>query len=99
MQLSVEALLLSFDGIIRLFPGVPADFDGAFCGLKARGGFTVSAKMRGGRLLGAEIHSAENARVRLFDSGITVLGKKCESCENVLCFDILAGETVEIISK
>ncbi len=99
MQLSVEALLLSFDGVIRLFPGVPADFDGAFKGLKARGGFTVSAKMQGGKLVCAEIRSAENAKVKIFDSGISVVKKSCERQGDLLCFDISAGEAVEIISK
>ncbi len=101
LQLSTEMLLSSFDGIIRLFPGIPEDFDGGFKGLKARGGFTVSAKAKNGRLVSAEISSVENAKVKILDTGITVVGKKCEkSVEhgmNVVTFDILEGETVEII--
>lgn len=101
MQLSTEAMLSSYDGIIRLFPGVPEDFDGSFCGLKARGGLTVSAKAKGGKLMSAEIYSPKSRKVKLLDSGISVLGKKCENSieygMKIVSFDILAGETVEIL--
>ena len=101
MQLSLETLLSSFDGIIRLFPGIPEDFSGSFEGLKARGGFTVSARAECGRLKSAEIYSEKAATVKLCDSGISVVGKSCtRSLEygiKVLSFDISAGEKVEII--
>ena len=103
MQLSVESLLSSYDGIIRLFAGVPEDFEGAFEGLKARGGFTVSARAVAGKPLSATIYSEKASKVKLLDNGIKVIGKECEIlCEygmKILAFDISAGEAVEIHAK
>ena len=100
MQLATEMLLSSYDGIIRLFPGVPEDFDGSFEGLKARGGFTISAVARDGKLSSAEIYCAKNAKVKILDTGIRVEGKTTESSTEyglpVLTFDIISGETVKI---
>lgn len=51
LLLSTETLLQSWGGMIRLFPCVPAEFSGSFEGLRAEGGWLVSAKMERGRLL------------------------------------------------
>ena len=103
IQLSTEALISSYDGIIRLFPAVPDDFSGSFDSLKARGGFTVSARAENGALVTARISSEKNRTVRLLDTGVTVVAKQVErrvECgNNLLVFDISAGESVEITSK
>lgn len=52
---ATEALLQSYGGIIRLFPGVPAGFSGQFHHFLAQGGFEVSAEMRNGKALWVQI--------------------------------------------
>ena len=100
LQLSTESLLQSYDGIIRLFPGTPADFDGAFYNLSAKGGFTVSAKMKSGKLVSATVKSKRKATVKLLNSGLSVIGKSVTESEEygapILIFDMCEGETVEI---
>ena len=49
--ISTEALLQSWDGEVRVFPGVPANFTGSFTNLLAKGGRLVSAEMRNGKLI------------------------------------------------
>jgi len=53
--IATESLLQSWDGEIRLFPGVPADFTGEFRNLLAQGGKRVSAKMVKGKVVWKEI--------------------------------------------
>lgn len=47
-----EMLLQSYDGVLRLFPAVPDDWEGAFT-LYAVGGFTVSARRDRSGVIGA----------------------------------------------
>lgn len=56
--LGAEALLQSWGGEIRLFPGVPADFTGEFRNFLAQGGQRVSAKMVDGKVVWKEIKAA-----------------------------------------
>lgn len=63
--MACEALLQSHGGEIRLFPGVPEDFSGSFSRLIAEGGFTVSAIMRKGRLIRAEITAGRDGMCRV----------------------------------
>lgn len=62
---ATETLIQSFDGIVRLFPGVPNDFDGEFYNLRAKGGFYVSGKMENGRLTYAEIRAKVDSTLKL----------------------------------
>ena len=55
LLLAGESLLQGWDGEIRLFPSVPEDFSGKFENFRAKGGFTVSAEMKNGRLVSHEI--------------------------------------------
>lgn len=42
-----DMMLLSFDGIIHVFPGIPADMPARFFSLRAPGGFLITAEKRG----------------------------------------------------
>ena len=51
VRTTLENLLQSGDGEIRLFPNVPPHFTGRFADLPAHGGYSVSAEMQDGRLV------------------------------------------------
>ena len=53
--IATESLLQSWDGEMRLFPGVPANFTGSFKNLLAQGGIRVSAEMKDGKLVSKTI--------------------------------------------
>jgi len=98
---TLETLLQSFDGIINLFPGVPEDFKGAFYGLRAKGGYTVSGK-KDKKGIVAKIKAKEDGVLKIYDYGFTAnvpyetetnFGKKC------LVIKIKKGQTVVIKSK
>ena len=51
-----EALLQSHEGYINILPALPKQWkDGSFKGLRARGGYEVSAEWRGGRVTSYEV--------------------------------------------
>ncbi len=66
---AAEAMLQSWGGIIRLFPGVPADFSGKFYRMLTRGAFEVSAEMKKGKVTSCTIRALANGRFRLLDPG------------------------------
>jgi len=57
-----EMLLMSHNGVLRLFPVWPKDKDARFATLRAWGAFLVSAELKGGVVRNVEIHS-EKGRV------------------------------------
>ena len=66
LMLSSEALCQSWGGEIRLFPSVPENFTGRFENFRARGGYSVSAEMRDGRLVDYSIRGgASGVAVRV----------------------------------
>jgi alpha-L-fucosidase 2 len=61
-----EMLIQSHDGEIALLPALPQQWSsGSFSGLRARGGFEVSASWAGGALVGTQVTSLAGGRVRL----------------------------------
>ncbi len=74
-----EFLLQSVDNKIRLFPCWPSGKDAQFTGLRAQGGFVVSAEFANGRVASATIESTVGKQLRLLSPWKTayVNGKKC----------------------
>lgn len=89
--MACETLLQSHGGEIRLFPGVPEDFSGSFRNLIAEGGFTVSALMRKGRLIRAEITASQDGMCRIRLNDKTVQEKYFRKNEKMKIKGILAA--------
>ena len=59
LMLASEALCQGWGGEIRLFPSVPDGFTGRFENFRVRGGYTVSASMRDGKVVDCRIDGAK----------------------------------------
>ena len=73
-----EMLLQDHTGRINLFPAVPADWkDISFDGLRAAGAFVVSAEMKDGKLVRAEITAEQGGLLRVLDKFGSEYEMKC----------------------
>lgn len=75
-----EFLLQSVGNKIRLFPCWPANQDARFSGLRAQGGFVVSAEFRDGRVASAIVESDAGRELCLLSPWKTIYvnGRKCD---------------------
>jgi hypothetical protein len=84
-----EMLLQSHTGVIEIFPAIPAEWrDVSFRQLRAQGAFLVSAELKDGRVVSAEIHSERGGtcRVKSPDDG------------TILTLDFDPGQTRQLIN-
>lgn len=66
MEAVQEMLLQSWNGVVRVFPAMPAQWaDAGFCGLRAEGGFQVTAERKAGRTTRIEVLSTVGGPLRL----------------------------------
>jgi hypothetical protein len=94
-----ELLLQSVEDIIRVFPAWPEELDASFAGLRAQGGFLVTAEQRGGELVRLEITSTVGGKLQLLSPWPTikvngVLRRQNHEADarGVLMIDTKAGE-------
>ncbi len=75
-----EFLVQSVGGILRVFPCWPKELDASFTGLRAQGGYLVSATQREGDVVKIEITPSVSGELRLLSpwSSIEVNGKILE---------------------
>lgn len=68
-----EMLMQSHEGMLSLLPALPECLpDGSFTGLRARGGITVDAEWRAGRITALTItaHKPTNVKIELPGEGV-----------------------------
>ena len=97
-----EFLLQSVGNKIRLFPCWPADQDASFSGLRAQGGFVVSAELRDGRVASATIVSDAGKELCLLSPWKTIYvnGKKGEpGPDGLLTLKTRKGEVFRFSEK
>lgn len=102
-----EMLLQGRNGIVRVFPAVPAAWrDAAFETLRAPGAFLVSAKLAAGRVAEVRIVAEKGGRLRLADPfggfGFSVSGVRPDRVaarDGILEIDFGAGEGVVFAAR
>ena len=94
-----DMLLQSWGGVVRVFPAVPGAWaDVSFEGLRAEGGYRVSASRKAGRTVAVAIRAERDGRLRLRDAfrGAPVTwsrGDMTKAHDDYLVF-LRAGETL-----
>ena len=68
-----ELLLQSVENVIRIFPAWPKDKDARFAGLRAQGGFLVTAEQKLGKVDRVEITSTVGGKLRLVSPWVETL--------------------------
>jgi hypothetical protein len=99
-----EMLIQSYDGIIRIAPALPSDWDAAFSGFLTVGAFEMDAEIIGGQVQLLAVHSLKGNRFRVLNpwagQAVKVLrdGKEVPFAEKdgVITFDTEAGASYEI---
>ena len=99
-----EMLIQSCDGVIRLAPAVPPEWDASFSGFLTVGAFEVDAEITGGRARSASVTSLNGNRCRMINPWagreITVrLGRKAHpftEAAGVISFETKPGKTYAI---
>jgi hypothetical protein len=98
-RMITELLLQSVDNVIRVFPAWPKDKDAEFAGLRAQGGFLVSACQTGGVVGGVTIESTSGGTVRLVSpwvgSAIQVIEQQTEHAVTVTVGDAFVSFPTE----
>lgn len=89
--LTAELLVQSVGGIVRVFPAWPKEHDARFTGLRAEGGFLVSAEQRAGRVVKLEITSTVGGRLRLLDPWTNEVGERESKRGETMVFTAPAG--------
>jgi alpha-L-fucosidase 2 len=101
-----EMLLQSHAGEIELLPALPGAWsEGSFRGLPARGGFSVSAAWRAGRLANAEITATQTGPCqvrsaqpfRVTRNGIEIAASTARLDSNQAVFPAEAGSSYQIL--
>lgn len=83
-----EMLLQSHDGVVRLFPAIPASWENvSFTNLRAIGAFVVSAELKEGRLIKATVHAEKGGMLRI----------QLPGSEEVKIFEMKENQTVDCI--
>jgi alpha-L-fucosidase 2 len=95
VALAIQQMLLqSDDGVIRVFPAVPASWRHAeFTSLRAAGGFLVSARMAAGRVLEVEIRAETGGRCVMADP----FAERGAVAPPFRRFTLAAGEVVRLL--
>ena len=92
-----ELLMQSVESKIRVFPCWPADQDARFTGLRAQGGFLVSAEQKDGRVVKLEITSTVGGKLQLVSPWETIRrgGEVLEQgVHGLITLDTQKGETL-----
>ncbi len=102
-RMITELLLQSVNGVIRIFPAWPKNKDAEFAGLRAQGGFLVSARQTGGQISDVTIASTAGGEVRFVNpwpgSTVRVTAKKeirYRETNGIVSLPTQAGETYQV---
>jgi len=92
-----EMLIQSHADAIELIPTLPEEWqNGSFSGLRARGGYTVSASWQEGKLCKAHITADHDGICRLAHPGCTVEGVQGIEESGTVAFPVRAGGTYTV---
>ena len=98
MEAVHEMLLQSWGGKVRVFPAVSERWkDAAFDGLRAQGGFKVSARREDGRTTRVSVEATVDQRLRLrnpFADQFFQMSRPAAKSGDLLVWDLKAGESV-----
>ena len=98
-----QMLLQSHDGVIKVFPAIPGEWDVRFRDLRARGAFLVSSQIKKGKVRFVKIKSEAGNKVKMKNPWpgrkIKIVSRKKETIEThgrFLRFDTMKNGSYEI---